>query len=402
MPIALITGPAIPDIFLSINALFFLIFSLKKKLWKYYKNPIFFGFIIFCLYGFIRSIFSEFPIESLTNGGSLFYFRYVFFSLAVWYLLDNNPYLSDCLLVIVLSCILVVSIDACYQYFVGVNLFGNEKFSDTRLTSFFGDEPIVGRYISYLSIFAFFLIYQVTKVDKKIFLISILLLVVCEIVVFLSGERAPLFNIFLFSIFILFFLPFFKIYRIMGVIISITLIVAVAQLNPISKKRMFEQTFSEMKETHFPFLPYTELHEQHYVGALKMFLDKPIMGVGTNLFRYQCQKDKYRYKDKSCTSHPHHFYLQLLAELGIIGFLFLFIFYLYISYLIVRQFFAILFFKSNNAIKFNYFLILIIMFINFWPLIPNMSFYNNWNNVFIFIPMGYLLKFLYDKKFKLN
>ena len=41
-------------------------------------------------YGILRSIFSEFPIESLTKEGSVFFFRYIFFSMGVWYLLDNN------------------------------------------------------------------------------------------------------------------------------------------------------------------------------------------------------------------------------------------------------------------------------------------------------------------------
>ena len=100
------------------------------------------------------------PFESLTNGGSFFYFRYVFFAIGVWYLLDVNRYISKCLLNISIICILVICIDALYQYFFDFNLFGNPKFSNNRLTSLFGDEPIVGRYISYLSIFVLTLIYQ--------------------------------------------------------------------------------------------------------------------------------------------------------------------------------------------------------------------------------------------------
>ena len=97
IPIALITGPALPDIFLSLIALYFLIISIYNKKWSYYKNPIFFGFILFSLYGIIRSIFSELPIESLTTGGSFFYFRYIFFAIGVWYLLDMNQHVSKCL-----------------------------------------------------------------------------------------------------------------------------------------------------------------------------------------------------------------------------------------------------------------------------------------------------------------
>ena len=105
IPIALITGPALPDIFLSLIALYFLIISIYNKKWSYYKNPIFFGFILFSLYGVIRSIFSELPFESLTTGGTVFYFRYIFFAMGVWYLLDTNPHLSKCLLNISFLCL---------------------------------------------------------------------------------------------------------------------------------------------------------------------------------------------------------------------------------------------------------------------------------------------------------
>ena len=62
-----------------------------------------------------------------------------------------------------------------------------------------------------------------------------------------------------------------------------------------------------------------------------MFIDYPIFGIGTNTFLIT--KSKYNSEVHDINSHPHHFYLQVLAELGIIGFLFLasffFIFIIY-------------------------------------------------------------------------
>ena len=120
-PIALISGPAIPDIFLSLIAFHFLIVSIKNKLWKYYQNPVVIGFLIFSIYGILRSIFSDMPIDSLTNVGSVFYFRYIFFAMGVWYLLDKNPYLNKCFLVTLALCLLVVTLDGILQYLIGVD-----------------------------------------------------------------------------------------------------------------------------------------------------------------------------------------------------------------------------------------------------------------------------------------
>jgi len=68
-------------------------------------------------------------------------------------------------------------------------------------------------------------------------------------------------------------------------------------------------------------------HEEHYISALKMFNDKPIFGIGANLFRFKCNKPKYEIQTRSCNTHPHNFYIQILAELGIFGFGFLVIFF---------------------------------------------------------------------------
>ena len=168
LPIVLI-GPALPDIFLSLISFYFLIKSVKHKLWNYYKNPIFFCFLIFSFYGIIRSLFSDMPMASLANEGSVFYFRYIFFAMGTWYLLDNNAHLSKCLLIISIACLTLICFDGLYQYLTGINFFGFKAISSFRITGLFGNEPIMGRYIALLSIFVFVLFYQNSKKNKNEF-----------------------------------------------------------------------------------------------------------------------------------------------------------------------------------------------------------------------------------------
>tara|TARA_B100000989_G_scaffold299039_1_gene292372 strand:- start:24893 stop:26197 length:1305 start_codon:yes stop_codon:yes gene_type:complete len=396
LPIALITGPAIPDILISLTGFYFLVISIKYKLWNYYKNIFVFFFILFCVYSILRSVFSEFPIESLNTEGSFFYFRYLFFSIAIWYLVDKRPSLTKCLFIIIIICCTVVVLDGLFQYFIGKNLFGNPKSSNSRLTGLFGDEPIIGRYVSYMASFAFLLFYQNYNFDRKMTIISIFILVIAEVFIFLSGERAPLFYITFFSLLVLIFIPKFRIYRLLGFIITFFSIIIIMQINPTAKQRMVNVTLEQMSHTHFPLLPYSYLHEKHYVSALKMFKSSPYYGVGTNLFRYKCEEKNYQYKTLSCTAHPHNYYIQLLAELGIIGFLFLLIFFSFICYVISKQFIYLILNKKNRLISFDSLLIFLILFVYWWPLIPHMSFYNNWNNIFMMLPLGFLMKYLYS------
>lgn len=397
IPFVLITGPALPDIFLSLIALYFLVISILHKHWSYYKNPFVIGFLLFSFYGIIRSCFTEFPLESLSNEGSMFYFRYIFFGMGVWYLLDNNPYIPKCLIVISATIIVIVCLDGLYQYFVGINLFGNEKYELYRLTGFFGNEPIIGRYISYLSIFSFALIYENFEKTKKMMILLVSLLVLSEVIVFLTGERAPLFAIGLFSILIVIFIPHYRIYRLIGVLISIVIIYGILQINPLAKSRMVELTIQEVSQTKIPYLPYGPHHEEHYLSSLKMFKDKPIFGVGTNTYRNECKKLKYNYTPTSCSSHPHNFYLQVLAELGIFGFIFIFIFFIYLTLIGLKQFLNIVLLNKSKQIPFEILLYPMILFVYWWPIIPHMSLYNNWNNALIMLPLGFFLRYFYGK-----
>ena len=127
---------------------------------------------------------------------------------------------------------------------------------------------------------------------------SFIFLSICEVVVFLSGERAPLFYMILFTIFILIFISKLRVYKIISSFFSIIIILSVTLFNSSAKERIVDLTFSQVSQTKLPFLPYSAHHEEHYISALKMFHDKPFIGVGTNLFRFQCSNDNYKYKER--------------------------------------------------------------------------------------------------------
>ena len=82
-----------------------------------------------------------------------------------------------------------------------------------------GDEPVIGRYIAYLSLFSFTLIYQNFQKSKIMMFLSITYLVICEVLVFLSGERVPLFLISFFCILVLIYMPDYRIYRLIGIFV---------------------------------------------------------------------------------------------------------------------------------------------------------------------------------------
>ena len=396
IPIALITGPAIPDILLSVIAIYFIIKSIKNKFFLNYMNYFVMFFLIFCIYGICRSIFSELPMESLTKSGSVFYFRYIFFSLAVCHLIANNKYLSKCLLTIILFCIMIVSFDGLYQYFNETNIFGFEKFQANRLTGLFNDEPIIGRYLSFITIFALSLIFKIYKLEKKVIILAVILLSLMQIFIFMTGERAPFFYISLYFILLILFLPKFRIFLLSAFMTSILIILTILNFNNNLKERMVTETFEEITDNNFIITTYTPHHDELYRSGIKMFNQNKLFGIGTNLFSNYCNDIEFKTSNRSCSTHIHQIYLQLLVEQGVIGFLFILIFYLYLSSKCLTQLISS-FINKKKLIPFEKFIFLLVLITYFWPFIPTMSFYNNWNNVLIMLPLGY---FIYSFAYK--
>ena len=55
-----------------------------------------------------------------------------------------------------------------------------------------------------------------------------------------------------------------------------------------------------------------------------MFKENKIFGQGPNAYRYLCSDQRFKLNYWSCSTHPHNYYFQLLAETGLVGFIFIF------------------------------------------------------------------------------
>ena len=78
---------------------------------------------------------------------------------------------------------------------------------------------------------------------------------------------------------------------------------------------------------------FSVMHFNHYLSAIEIFKDNKLFGIGPKNYRKICKNEKYYLNEFSCSTHPHNYFIQILAETGLIG-LFLFsIIYLSFLYL---------------------------------------------------------------------
>jgi hypothetical protein len=144
---------------------------------------------------------------------------------------------------------------------------------------------------------------------------------------------------------------------------------------------------------------FTPAHDSLIKTAYNMFLDKPIFGHGPKMFRVICKDEKYAEGVAPCNTHPHNFYIQLLAETGIIGFSFLFSTFAYVLYCVYRQFKSIVLRQKRYLTDYQVCLLAGIL-ITVWPLTTNGNFFNNWLMIVYSLPVGFYLHSIYGKNRK--
>lgn len=384
IPLLLVTGPFLPDLALTILSFYGIYLVIKKKI-NYKKYKIFFGLsiLITCLF-LISSLFSNYTIETLKYPAS--YFRYVFFILAIIYFLQNRKNFFKNFFFTFFLIYSFVLIDAVVQFIFLKDLFLIPKPSNLRVTAMFGDELILGSYVSRLfPIYLISLIFINKKYNFPKFM-NVLPILIIVLVVSVSGERAAIFSLLIIFTLCTFFKNFFQKTFIMVAILATLLLTLIINKNEFVKERFYTETKKQITETLHGKHIISKFHHAHYVTAFKIFKDNIFFGVGPKSFRFECEKDKY-YIPHACSTHPHNTYIQLLSETGIFSFFIVFLIFLFCFYKILK----IKLNKEQNINDDINFFLYIALFISLWPLVPTGSFFNNWLNIIYYLPIAFIL-----------
>lgn len=386
LPAALISGPLISDGIVIIMSLFVINEIIAKKKYFLFKNKAILLFLLFVFILCISSILSDNPISSLRS--SFLYIRFGLFILGTIYILENvDKNFYNFFFYIILATIICLLFFATIQFFyIDLPFIDYSRVDSSRVSSFFGDEKIMGSYL--LKILPLTL-YLMLKMKIRIEYIFLLFLIFFYGIL-ISGERTSLILSLILG-FLLFFINYSwkKKFLFLGIFI-ILLILILMNSQVLSQRLIFETYRDIIADNHLynNFNIFSTGHTHYFISSINMFLSNNIIGIGPNLFREVCAYQEYYLGNEimSCSTHPHNFYFQLLAETGLLGFLFLFSFFLYLSFKVLR-----FLFKKELFENYKYCLLLSI-FINIFPISSHGNFFNNWNSISIFLPLAFFIK----------
>jgi O-antigen ligase len=380
LPITLVVGIAIAEAFVFLICTYFLFYCIKFKVYKYFKSNFFLFFLFIYFFLILNSLLSQDYALSLKT--SIPYLRHGILSLAIWFAYENYFNFLKKLRIYFYSIFFLLVFDGFFQFFFGNNILGYSTNTE-RLSSFFFSEWILGSFLQ-----KFFPIFLLLLIGNKYFFkfYNLIFLLLVYILVYYTSERAAFYLLSLY-IFLNFYFYFTKKYFIkISLLFSFLFIIFYFTG---SYERMFVQ-YKNLENQNSIKMFYKDTYQNFHLTAYKIFLDNKFFGSGVKTFRILCNNKEYSSGENSCSTHPHNYYIQVLAECGLIGFtillsVFVFFFYKYIKI-------AKLYLMKKKKKYLSKIAIISALVVQFWPLASTGNFFNNFLSIILYYLIGFYLK----------
>ena len=289
-----------------------------------------------------------------------------------------------------------VSIDIFYQAIHGEDIFGYKSIDGLRkLSGPFNDEYIAGSYIQRFSLFTFFIlpIFYKDKFKKIQLILVPILFIIFLTGIILSGNRIPLILFILTTILILIFHKNTRKYFILFIII-VPITLSILYNTNITVKNNYNSFYGNIERIVKIITSenlknkinnkYAPSHLREFATFYDTWLMNKYFGGGIKNFRYYCHVRPNLDKNSKfiCNMHPHNYYLEILTETGIFGFIIILTFFIMIIYIsIIKKYFP------NYSNKDKHFLVpfVFLFFSEIFPLKTTGSFFTTANSTYIFL-----------------
>ena len=370
-PVAIISGNLLINVFIFLFSISFFLNFRKER--DFFQNNVFYLLSFFFLSLLLNLFFSLYFEHSVIKVAKVLFI--IFFVLEIKRIVnsDNRKYMQYVYLSWFII-FLVLSIDVVFEIIFGFNTIGNKSYMPGRISSFFGDELVVGAF--YHGFVLFFLSYLMVKKFKNNTMILFIIAVL--IISFLIGERSNFIKIFI-SVIIFSYIALridFKIKIISSLAIILSLI-GIINFNENYKYRYYEQIKYLFSINGYSKYLKQSRYGAHQNAALKIFQEHKFFGVGIRNFRIESSKKKYENKEYEKTdyrhsTHPHQIHYEILSETGLIGYLSFLIFILISLYLSIKSYI-----NTKNLFQLSGIIFIVTSLI---PILPSGSFWTTFTS----------------------
>ena len=370
-PVILLIGSAFINFSVVLMNIFFLIHVINKKKYQIFKNDIFYFLITLWFFLILNTLLNDNFSENFSRRFGFIRFILLIFLFAYFLSYKNHKFKK--LVFNVWSIIFgIVTIDIIFEYILGFNTLGFKTPYDGRLVGFMGDQLKIGHWYLCFSLIILANYFNQHKIFYSLLLLSI-------IISFIIGERANFIRLFIAISFLLIITRLLT-FRSLALLIFSTsiilfLVITFDKRQGNTKIRYIDEINHVLKSNSFKEVHDNNNYTPLYFNAYDLFKKNKLLGIGVGSypvkshenFRINKEIDGYRLL---ANTHPHQFHFEILATLGLPGYLFICFFLIY--FLSKSLFFYI---KKRDATNLTSFLFVFVFFI---PLIPMGSFFTTY------------------------
>jgi O-antigen ligase len=374
-PIALVAG--LQEAAMTVVAVLFVLQSWRDRDFSWARQGWFAALFALWAYELVRTV-----VGHPTATGVLFALQWIHLplyaaALAQWILPDERT--RNRLLLATGAALSFYALDCLLQYFSGRDVIGRPAW-DNRLTSV-SPKPGVGIQIAWLMAAPVFGFWQS---GYKVF--AIFFGAVCLLAALLSGDRMGLLIVMATVVLIALIAPGLRKPLAIALPAAVVVLGGVLYLSPRLYHREIETTahvIADLGSTHYGVI---------FGSALEIARDHPIFGVGMHNYEAVCLEAQYGPEKVGpdqlprCPGHPHNFYLQWLAEGGLVG-LSLFVAFVALS---LRE---LVRWRSENRDNLIFYGLAASLALRFWPLTSGTSFFSSWSAAPLFLVLGWSLAY---------
>ena len=381
-PLSVFFGSGIINIQIIMIDLIFLYEIFKNKKLSYLNDKFFYLFCLIWFYLLINLFFSIDLENSFSRSFGFCRFVILVFALK-YYIFDENEDYKKYIFSIWSISFLIISLDLVFELIVGENILGFKTYMPGRLAGFFNQELKIGYIYSFLGVIVIsYLCLKLknTKLNKLIFYTIFFTILFISLAI---GERANFIK--LFMMFLIFIFLFenknfkHKIYLILSFLVITLITLLSLEHNNQYKHRFWGMFLKPVLNNPINYLNNSN-YGDHYKAAYNVFEKNKIFGVGLKNYRIEVSSGEYGY---NTSTHPHEKHLELLSELGLIGYLIFISFFIYSIFQGLR-----LFLKNRNLYQLSG---LLFIFINLIPLIPSGSLFTTYTAVFFWFSFSFMI-----------
>lgn len=371
-PISFFIGTGILNLSVVLVDLILIFEIIRKKKYHFFKNTTFY-FLIGLWLIFLLNLFFSINIEN-SIGRSIGFIRYILFVMAIIYFFNIDNCIYRKIILSTWSIIfLLVCFDLIYEFYIGKNMLGFTSYMPGRLAGFFNDELKIGHFyygfnliiLSHLlnsKLLEKYITFK-NKLNNKDFIFIFALIFI--LISFIIGERSNFLKTFtMLILFILFIKLTFDKSKLLIVIGLLIFFILTLNLNQGYKSRFLNQLIKPLLNNPITFISSTN-YGDHYKFGIKIFLENKFFGIGLKNYRIEVGNKNY----VNSSIHPHQTHIEILSELGIVGYLSFIIFFI-LSYMNYKKNIN----KSDQYFKLAGLLFVITTFI---PLLPSGSFFTS-------------------------